>query len=373
MRALPSGDQRDLAAMLRTLLAAQCPTSVVRAHRDSGELPDALWKSLAAAGVFGLAVPDDGGGSGGTLSDAGMFAIEAGRSLCPTAVHATVLAALAVSRFGGDGARASLLPALCHGERRATTALWSVRDASVVSPVLTARPDSGGWRLAGTLGFVADADGADLLIVSATAPAGTIVVAVESNAPGVELEPLVLMGGHRASRVHLRDVAVAHVVAEGVTDDGLRRNANTAVALLSLDLVGVAEAVIERTVEYTGTREQFGRPIGAFQAAQHLVADMHIAVSAARLAAHAALFHLGRGHVAIRETAVARMHAATAAKHATMDAHQLHGGMGYVTETDLHLWTERARVLATLGGGADIAAAWLEADMNLTTGGEGKR
>ena len=135
-----------------------------------------------------------------------------------------------------------------------------------------------------------------------------------------------------------------------------------AIALTSLDLVGVGEAVLDRTVEYTTMRHQFGRPIASFQAAQHIVSDMHIALSAARLAAQSAVFHLGRGRTAVRETAIARMHSATAAVWATLDAHQLHGGMGYVVETDLHLWSERARVLATLGGGADVAAAWLDDD-----------
>ena len=133
-------------------------------------------------------------------------------------------------------------------------------------------------------------------------------------------------------------------------------------ALGSLDLVGVGQAVLDRTVDYTTLRHQFGRPIASFQAAQHLIANMHIALSAARLAAHSAAFWIGRGRTGTRETAIARMHAATAARLITQDAHQLHGGMGYVTETDLHLWSERARVGSTFGGGADVAAAWLETE-----------
>jgi alkylation response protein AidB-like acyl-CoA dehydrogenase len=87
---------------------------------------------------------------------------------------------------------------------------------------------------------------------------------------------------------------------------------------------------------------------------------MHIALSCARLTAWAAVSLLQDGHVATRQTAVARMHAASAAKLVTLDAHQLHGGMGYVVDTDLHEFSERARVLSTLGGGADVAATWLE-------------
>ncbi len=106
-------------------------------------------------------------------------------------------------------------------------------------------------------------------------------------------------------------------------------------ALDCLDLVGIGEAVVQRTVDYTTMREQFGRPIASFQAAQHMVADMHIALAAARLAAQSAVFWIGRGHTATRQTAVARMRAAEVKK-ITLDAHQLHGGMGYVVDTDLH-------------------------------------
>jgi alkylation response protein AidB-like acyl-CoA dehydrogenase len=181
---------------------------------------------------------------------------------------------------------------------------------------------------------------------------------------------LPLMGGYRAFRVVFGDVLVqdrAAVLAggAGVGADNLRRVANAAVALMSLDLVGVGEAVLEHTVDYISMRHQFGRPIASFQAAQHLVANMHIALAAARLAARSAVFWIGRGRTATRETAVARMQSATAAKLITLDAHQLHGGMGYVLETDLHLWSERARVLSTLGGGADVAARWLQAEMGL--------
>ena len=124
-------------------------------------------------------------------------------------------------------------------------------------------------------------------------------------------------------------------------------------------MVGVGQAVLDRTVDYIKLRHQFGRPIASFQAAQHLIANMHIALAAARLAALSAVFWIGRGRTATRETAIARMHAAAAARLITLDAHQLHGGIGYVTETDLHMWSERARLGSTLGGTSDVAASWL--------------
>jgi alkylation response protein AidB-like acyl-CoA dehydrogenase len=364
----PTAERREFAAMLRALLSAESPVGLVRGLNEPGadRSTPALWKALADAGVFGLAIAHEYGGSGGSLEDLAVFYAEAGRALCPTAAHSTVGAALAIDRLGPQRAKAEWLPRLTSGSLRGTTALWNARDAAVVTPVLRAEPEStGGWRLTGTLDYVADADLADAVVVSAATGERTLVFVADAHASGLTIEPLAMAGGHRACTVRFDEVVVDPDALLGDVDrPALRRVANTAVALGSLDLVGVGQAVLERTVEYTKLRHQFGRPIASFQAAQHLIANMHIALAAARLAAHSAVFWLARGQLATRQTAIARMHAATAARLITLDAHQLHGGMGYVTETDLHLWSERARLGSTLGGGADVAAAWLEETMD---------
>ena len=294
--------------------------------------PDAQWKALADAGVLGL--PVDGG-----LTDVGIFCVEAGRALCPRVVQSTMYAALAIDWLGVGS---DWLPRLTSGDARGTYALFDPRDASV------------GLTVSGAADFVTDADVADVIIASTSSG----VMAVDTST-GVSVEPVPTMGGYPAFSVRFDDAAA------GVDVDAarLRRLANAIVALDCLDLVGVGEAVVERTVEYTKMREQFGRPIASFQAAQHLVADMHIALAAARLAAQSAVFWIGKGRTATRETAVARMRAAEVKK-ITLDAHQLHGGMGYVVDTGLYKFSERARILSTLGGGADIAATWLENEMN---------
>jgi alkylation response protein AidB-like acyl-CoA dehydrogenase len=368
MKAIPTAEQREFAATLRGLLAAESPVSLVRALDAPGadRTTPTLWKALADAGVFGLAIAEQYGGSGGSLDDLAVFYTEAGRALCPTTVHSTIHAVLAIDQLGSPDIKSAWLPPLATGNVRGTTALWSARDAAVVSGVLRADSVSTQWQLNGIADYVADADIADLIVVSADAGRRTLVFVVDARATGVTMEPLAMAGGHRAFTVRFDDVIVgADALLDGshhagVAEPAMRRIANTAVALGSLDLVGIGQAVLDRTVEYTKLRHQFGRPIASFQAAQHLIANMHIALSAARLAAHSAVFWITRGHTATRETAIARMHAATAARLITLDAHQLHGGIGYVTETDLHLWSERARLGSTLGGGADVAATWLE-------------
>jgi alkylation response protein AidB-like acyl-CoA dehydrogenase len=366
MRVIPDQDQRDLAAMCRDVLTAECPTTLARAlHSPDGvRITPGLWKALAEAGVLGLAVEEGLGGSGGELDDLGVFCVEAGRALCPMVVHSTLDAARAVDWLGSGAVRETWLPPLAAGSVRGATALWNPRDASVPTASLRARED-GGWRLSGVADFVADADIADIIVVSAETNSGVMGFVIDSGSPGVEVQPLAMMGGHRAFTVGFDDVVVddQRRVLGALAEQDLRRVANAAAALLCLDLVGVGEAVLQRTVDYIKMREQFGRPIASFQAAQHLVADMHIALAAARLAAQSAVFWIGRGRTGTRETAIAKMRA-DAVKKITLDAHQLHGGMGYVLDTDLHLFSERARVLATLGGSADVAAKWLADEMD---------
>jgi len=366
VRLLPDQDERDLAAMCRGLLAAHSPYD--------RNVPPPLWKVLAEAGLLGLAIDEESGGSGGTLSDLGIFCIEAGRALCPNVIHSTRQAALAIDWLGGPAARDAWLPRLTSGTSSATTALWNPRDASVPgSPVRGMADGNGRWRLSGVADFVADADLTDLIVVAARIDSATGVFVIDLAANGIAVETLPMMGGYRSCTVTFDEVLVeddVHLLGAGVCPGELRRVANAAVALLCLDLVGVGEAVLQRTVDHTTMREQFGRPIASFQAAQHLVADMRIALSAARLAAQSAVFRIGRGHTATRETAIAKMHT-TAVKQVTLDAHQLHGGMGYVVDTDLHLFSERARVLSTWGGGADVAAKWLEDEMDWE-GGNGQ-
>jgi alkylation response protein AidB-like acyl-CoA dehydrogenase len=354
MRLVPDDGEREFTSMLRRLLAA-------------GPESPGLWGALTDAGVLGLVVPERYGGSGATLSDLGAFCVEAGRALCPTIVHGTIHTGVVVDALGTEVQRNAWLPQIAAGTTRGTTALWAPLDAGLVAPAVLAIPAGEAWLLNGSVDFVLDVRTADYVAVSGrdTSTGRSLVFVVSMRSVGLHATPLTIMGGQDAARLHFDGVAVEDRLAvlggdDGVTDEQLHRIANTATSLLSLDLVGVGEAALQRTVDYTTMRHQFGRPIASFQAAQHLVANMHIALSAARLAAWSAVSSLDGGHSATRQTAVARMHAATAAKLATLDAHQLHGGMGYVIDTDLHRYSERARVLSTLGGGADIAATWLE-------------
>ncbi len=370
MRLVPTEEERDLASMLRGLFADHCPVSVVRGLREPGadRFPKRLWEELARAGVLGLPFPEERGGAGGGLVEVGVLAREAGRALCPSVVVGTIGFGLAVdtlaSRTGGDDAlRDRLLPAIGRGETRGVAAIASPWDAGDITPRLKASSEAEGWRVSGTLRHVADADLADLVLASAQAPDGRIIGVLLRPGDTAQVEQLRTTAGDRYARLHVDALVADDDVIPYLDPQDLRRTANVLRVLSCLELVGVTEALLERTVDYTRGREQFGRAIASFQAAQHLVADMRIALQAARLTAESAAYWLGRGEVATRQTAIAVVHTARAARRASLDGHQLHGGMGYVLETDLHLWSERARELGVLGGGPDVALGWLEREV----------
>src|ERR1700743_1822713 len=167
MKVIRTAEQCEFAKSLRALLSAECPVTLVRGFHEAGadRSTPTLWKALSDAGVFGLAVAEEFGGSGGSLDDLGVFYTEAGRALCPTTVHSSIQATLAIGQLGSSDTKARWLPALASGTARGGTALWDARDAAVISPVLQAAPLSTGWRLTGIADYVGDAAGGDLLAV----------------------------------------------------------------------------------------------------------------------------------------------------------------------------------------------------------------
>ncbi|WP_433378785.1 acyl-CoA dehydrogenase family protein [Actinoplanes sp. CA-142083] len=373
MRLTFTEEQQELSTMLRHLFTDACPPALVRKMKEpeSDGIPADLWKTLAKAGVFGIAVDDQYGGEGAGLFELGLVFAEAGRALCPTAVYDTLQFAVALAKLGSEEQRSAYLPRLVSGDLRATAAVGNPSDAADLRPGLVAQRTAGGWSLSGTLMFVGNGATAETILVTARAsafpqPERTIGVLLDPARDGVEVTPLASFAGDKQARVELHDYPATDAeVIDRLSTDDLAWVANAFVALQCMEMVGGATAVLERTVDYVKVREQFKRPIASFQAAQHHVANMRIAIEGARLSAAQAVWWLGQGDVARRATAIAKMHSSEAYKWTTLNAHQLHGGMGYVRETDLHLWSERAKVTEIKGGTADVAAGWLQRELGL--------
>jgi alkylation response protein AidB-like acyl-CoA dehydrogenase len=371
-----SDEQEALRSSARAFLQRACPPEVVRrAGATDGEGHDAdLWRGMADLGWLGLAFPESVGGGGGSLLDLAVVYEEAGRALVPTSLYSTMEAALLIDRAGDDGQRAALLRPVFAGERVVSVArheggMRSSPDALAT----TAAIEGGNVVVDGTKLFVPNAGVADVLVVVARDPAATgagavRLVVVPTNAPGVcrtRLATFAHDAQHEVSfeavRVPLdRVLACASSSAWAAVEEARR----VATALQCVEMVGGARAVLDLTIRYVTDRAQFGRPIGSFQAVQHHVADISTRIDAAGLAAWQAVWWCSvGGDVDVPDAdgdglearvAIAKVAAGDAYVESTLIAHQLHGGIGFTVDHDLHMWSDRARAAAlTLGSRED--------------------
>jgi alkylation response protein AidB-like acyl-CoA dehydrogenase len=334
-----SPEQSQLQDTVRRFLADKCPAARVRAVMESDDGHDpALWRRLAELGVPGLQIPLAHGGAGLDLLDVALVAEELGWACTPGPFLACAVATAALCA-AQDGATAErLLRGIAAGDILATLALGESDDEWDAAR-LRARVRDG--RLSGEKPLVPYAAAADVLLVAACDDAGPGLWLVERGVPGLAVTPL--QGTDMTRRVAL--VALAEVpatkIAAGRT--AIDRARDAGLVLLAADAFGGARRCLDMTVSYVLTREQFGQPIGAFQAVKHQLADLATELEPARslwwYAAHA-YDHLPER--AARHAALAKAHLTDLYDRATRVSTELHGGIGFTWEYDLHLWFRRA-------------------------------
>ncbi|MPY37225.1 acyl-CoA dehydrogenase [Streptomyces adustus] len=366
-----TAEQDDIRRTLRELLRKRCGPGEVRAAADgpAGHDPG-LWEALAARlGLPGLALPERYGGAGCPATDLALACEEAGRFLAPTPLLATAaLAAPLLLALGTEDQRAGLLPRIAAGELTAALAVPGAALATALALTgpnggdwagggraggVQARHADGRWRLYGEVDQVLDGHSAGLLVVAAHtggfARSRTLLFLVPGDAAGlVRVRQTTLDATRPQGRLQLREVEAELLGEERQRpepgDQGgvlpvLAAVGDTAAAVLACEAVGAADRVLERTVEHVGRREQFGRPIGSFQAVKHRLADVYVQVQAARSAAYYAAWATARGE---RVGGLALAQALQALRTAAAEAVQLHGGIGFTWEHEAHLYFKRA-------------------------------
>ena len=341
--------QQTLKETARDFLALECTTSLVREmEEDDRGYPTDLWERMAGLGWMGLPIPEEYGGSGGTLTDLAVLLEEFGRALVPGPFFNSVaLVGLTVLDIGSDEQRADLLPRIASGSLIATAALLESDARYGVNSVgLRAVSRNGEYNLSGTKMFVEYANSCDAMLVPARGERGVALMMIPTSADGITLTRL-----DSISRDPQFAVQFANTVADGGVlgseEQGagaLTRALRRAAVLHCAHSVGAAQHVLEMTVEYTKQRVQFDRAIATFQSVQHNCADMVIAIDSARLATYDAIARIEDGQTADREIALAKTLTNHAYKWTTLTAQQIHGGIGFMEEYDLQLWTRRAKV-----------------------------
>lgn len=355
-----SPDQTLLRNAARAFLQEHCSSAVVRALAEDrrGE-SETMWKEMAQLGWLGLSLPEDAGGSGLGMVETAIVLEELGRAACPGPYAPTVLAASAIARAGGAAQRARWLPTIAAGGARATLALLERElDWDPEATATRAERAGDGWRLTGVKDFVPWAHVADVVLVPARTAEGVTLFLVEPAAPGLRLTPRPAMDpGLRQATLALDGVSVpadALLGAPGggapVLEELLRRAAVGAAA----EMLGAARRCLEMSVEYAKVREQFGQPIGSFQAIRHRCAEMLLAVENAHAATYYAAWALdARSEDHEVAASVAKAYVSEAARTVCGDAIQVHGGIGFTWEYDLHLYFKRAKALEPMYGDAD--------------------
>jgi alkylation response protein AidB-like acyl-CoA dehydrogenase len=350
-------EQEELRSAVRAVLERECPVSLVRERVERGSEPSQPWRSAVELGWPGIAIPERFGGLGLGFVELALALEEHGRFLAPGPFLPTLSQfAPALLEAGSDAQQQRWLAAVAAGQCSGTLAVAAQAGLGAAPDAgLRARRDAGDWILDGSRHHVVEGDAVDEVVVAAAVE--------EGDGVGLFLVPRAALKTRRANaldasrplvELELDGVRVGpeRILGQpGRSAPALERTLQVSCVALAVETTGTCQAIFDQTLAYARQREQFGRPIGSFQAVQHKFADMFGALEKARAAAYFAAMTLA-------EDDPRRALAASMAKVAAGDAQRLlakegiqtHGGIGFTWEQDLHLFVKRAKTGEALFG-----------------------
>jgi alkylation response protein AidB-like acyl-CoA dehydrogenase len=340
-----SESQELLRDSARKFFVGECPIAEVRRLMETETAYDAaLWAKLAEQGYTGIIFPEEFGGAGLGKVELALLLEEAGRALLPGPLFSTVaLAGAVLDACASPEQKRRYLAPICRGAARSTVAFL---EASASWNPVDLQLGAASGRLTGEKLFVPDAGVADFIVVAAR----NGVFVVDTKSPGVNIKP---MSGMDLTR-KLYAVTFQNAPGEKLGNEaGLAKALDIATAALVAEMVGGMQRALDLSVEYAKTRKQFGKPIGMFQAVQHQCADMYLETESSRSAAYYAAWALQENAPdAAVAVSIAKMYASDASRTVGNRGIQVHGGMGFTWENDLHLYYRRAKASETMLGDA---------------------
>ena len=355
-----TSDQTLLKNSARAFLDEHCKPATVRLLWDDprGE-SEAMWKEMAQLGWLGLSLPEEHGGSGLGMVESALLLEELGRAAYPGPYWPTALVASAVAEAGSDAQKKRWLAAIATGDARATVTLLDADlDWNPESIATRAEKTTTGWALTGVKRYVAWSHVADVLLVPARAPEGVSLFLVDPAASGLTSSPVQSMDpGTRLVHLTLDRVPVRNDDALGAPGSAvprllrlLRRGGAGAAA----EMLGASRRCLDMAVGYAKVREQFGQPIGSFQAIRHKCAEMLLETENSHSAVYYAAWALDAGaEDAETAASIAKAYVGDASRKVCGEAIQVHGGIGFTWEYDLHMYFKRAKALEVQYGDAE--------------------
>jgi len=347
-------EQKMLQQSVRRFFGKEVPVELVREMQndETSAHSEKLWNEIGKNGWLGIAIPEKYAGAGGTLLDLGIVYEEAGQVLLPTSFYSTLFAAFLIEELGNENQKAEYLSNIATGNIISSVAYLEPQAIHNIDCYTTvAKKVNKRYYLSGTKCFVSNGHLANPLIVIARTEnddgrEGLTAFLVPPQATGISVKSHHTFGKDKQSIVEFSEVELEEENILGESEGagiGLATALKKATALQTLEMVGGMKKVIQMTVDYVTERKQFGVSIGSFQAVQHHMANLATYRDGSELLAYQAVSLLSEGKSADREVSIAKAYASEAYKNISVIAHQLWGGMGYATESDLYLWSNRAK------------------------------
>ena len=358
-----SQEQELLRQEARKLLDERCPLEEVRKLAETPlGYAEELWRDLSALGWSGLTIPEAYGGAGLGWVDLVVLLEETGRSLFPSPLISTTLAASALLDAGSEEQRARLLPRLADGSRIGTLALFDSSDAQEPGAItLAGRRSDAGYALSGQKRFVTDPDAADLFVVafrSGEAADDLCLALVERESAGVSSQSFpTLDRTKRMGNLALDGVRVSpeDLLGEpGRAAPAIARLLDRGAVAVTGEMIGAAEGALDLIVQYARDRIQFDQPIGKYQAVKHPLAEMYVDVESFKSLLYYAAWALDESAEEVaRSASLAKAYASDAFARIGIDGVQLHGAVGYTAEYDIQLYLKRSKWARPVYGDAD--------------------
>ncbi|HWT94266.1 MAG TPA: acyl-CoA dehydrogenase family protein [Solirubrobacteraceae bacterium] len=335
---------------------------------DRGRHPhnEGLYRKMADLGWLGIAIPEAYGGSGGGLVDMCLFLEETAKGLAPVGGYGvTSIVAGAYERFGTEAQKEEVLAGVVDGNVEAIAMSEPEAGSDVGSLKCRAERRNGSYVLNGQKTWISEAHLAERILVvcrtdsSGSKHEGLSMISVPRDAPGVEIRPIETMGGEVVNDVFLTDCEVPAENLLGQENAGwvqLMAGLNVERLILAALMLGTAQRAFDDLLQYVKERQQFGRPIGSFQALRHRIADLATEIECCRLLTYDVASNVDRNPGAMfpREASMAKLKVTETAKKVTLEGMQMMGGYGYASEYDMEYLVRQTLVSTIYGGTSEI-------------------